>query len=453
MPLDLIISHRLGEESIRLEDDAGRPHVVGRSRQATVIVPSFGIAPRHCAVFRHEASGAWLLQDGNTRGGTRLNGYAIEGSRRAYALSLGDVIELGDEHEPPRIEVADSVGNTKVTAGRSSLPPTVPVTVEFEDEAPDADEAGWQPDADEPPVAFAVERLSVRRPVKKRSRLERVVVALLIGLLICFAGGMVIGIFTLGSYLEARAGPATATLPDAVEVPAPLETDPPVSVQPTIEQVEQARPVEPGLPSLDLVPDPTARTRREAESQRPDPAGIAGVINGVTQDDPRRSTPAWAAVARARSSDRIGLRLQAYQQFIAVLGDDDPLAAGVARWLDDELDALWWLRLRALLDEEFALTDEALEVEASLRAAGSEVTPEAVGSMRDRLTEIRQRLETVRFAINETMKYGELDLVDPDDPVMLDRLRPGRDPQAYATWSRVVMDTTLREGRLPWDDR
>jgi hypothetical protein len=221
-------------------------------------------------------------------------------------------------------------------------------------------------------------------------------------------------------------------------------------VQPTI---EQARPVEPGLPSLDLVPDPTARARREAESQRPDPAGIAGVINGVTQDDPRRSTPAWAAVARARSSDRIGLRLQAYQQFIAVLGDDDPLAAGVARWLDDELDALWWLRLRALLDEEFALTDEALEVEASLRAAGSEVTPEAVGSMRDRLTEIRQRLETVRFAINETMKYGELDLVDPDDPVMLDRLRPGRDPQAYATWSRVVMDTTLREGRLPWDDR
>ena len=101
MPLQIRVRHALGERLIELPDRTVEgPVVVGRSSSSDVQIPSVNVAPRHCALFRHE--GRWAIQDLGGTTGTFIRGKPVTGPT---PLHVGDVITVGSEATPPTIEV------------------------------------------------------------------------------------------------------------------------------------------------------------------------------------------------------------------------------------------------------------------------------------------------------------------------------------------------------------
>jgi pSer/pThr/pTyr-binding forkhead associated (FHA) protein len=71
------------------------PTTVGRGRDATVVVPAAerAVSATHCRI-RRTASGLWVLEDADSRGGTFLNRERLGPGARPV-LGSGDVIGLG----------------------------------------------------------------------------------------------------------------------------------------------------------------------------------------------------------------------------------------------------------------------------------------------------------------------------------------------------------------------
>src|SRR6266704_3307531 len=92
MPLQLRLTHSLGERLIDLEPTAAdRPHVVGQSTAAQVEIPSSSVAKRHCLLFVRD--GQWYVQDAASPTGTFLNGHRL--ADKPAAIKTGDAIRLG----------------------------------------------------------------------------------------------------------------------------------------------------------------------------------------------------------------------------------------------------------------------------------------------------------------------------------------------------------------------
>lgn len=101
MGLQVRVRHALGERLVELPDrTVENPIIVGRAAGSEVQVPSVSVAPKHCALFRHE--GHWVVQDIGGTTGTYVNGEPVE---QATLLQIGDVITVGTESAAPVIEV------------------------------------------------------------------------------------------------------------------------------------------------------------------------------------------------------------------------------------------------------------------------------------------------------------------------------------------------------------
>src|SRR6185503_873983 len=114
MGLPIHVRHPLGEEMIELEPQgADSPHIVGRSGDASVRIPSIQVGRQHCALFVH--NGHWVVQDAGGKSGTFVNGKPLS---RPKFLRIGDVIRLGADDDSPSLEV-DPVSAAKGRHGYS----------------------------------------------------------------------------------------------------------------------------------------------------------------------------------------------------------------------------------------------------------------------------------------------------------------------------------------------
>ena len=430
MPLTIAITDRLGERRRVLgERDAAAatPAVVGRERGAAMTVASYDVRPRHCAVWHHAQTGQWVLQDGGTDGGTRLNGVPVDGPRRAYALQPGDRVELGDGDDPPTIAV------------EAIEPPALEVVAP----PPTVEPAARSAEFDAMPELVEVARQARARPrVNRRRRSAFPAVLGLLALAATLAlGGW--GLVVLKGKLDRIERRAAANQPPPATRPA--EPPPPVS-----EPVEPPPPAPRPSPyeGLDVIGDEPFPDPAPADDPT-DPAGVVGEVGGVPVTDPRRATDAWAAVAEARRSRDVGRELRAYQQYREAAGND-ALGRAVGEWLDAAVDTLWWDRVAELLDREFALTDAALDLESRLRRLDEDAPAGEAGRLGEELHDVRRDLMAARYALAETMRYSEIEAPDPNDPRQLARLRERRDSAAYETWRREVLRATLETGELPW---
>ncbi len=426
MVLRLKVRHSLGEKTISLSetDAANRPVVFGRERGVDVVVASMRVAPRHCAIFYHRASGRWVLQDGNTRGGTSLNGVALPNGRRVWALQLADAFTLGDDPTPVTITV-DAIDRDEMNRTTTSQKKSLPA-------ARDASEWSGQHDLD----GLASAARSIAPPAARRSTWPTVILALLIAIIVA-AGAFSLWWVWLGA--DNQLQPAASRNERLT-----------LSTQP-------ANDVMGGL-SLPPMPDTESGPMRQPadepaiEAEAVDPAGVAGVVAGVAPDHPLRATVEWDAVVRARQSTDRGLRLQAYQQYVAlpdtVIG---PLREVVALWLDESLDELWWHRIAELFAEEDELTRAASATELELRGLGANADPADVASLTEQMNDIRRRLTAVSYALSVTMAYTEALAPDVTDSQAMDRLRSRRDAERFEVWRREVLRETLVTGQLPWD--
>ena len=427
MPLTIAITDRLGQRRRVLgERDAAAatPAVVGRERGAAVSVASYDVRPRHCAIWHHADTGRWVLQDGGTGGGTRLNGVPIDGPRRAYALQPGDRVELGDGEDPPKIAV-ETIAPPALEVG----PPLV-------------EPAARSAEFDAMPELVEVARQARATPVttrRRRSALPAVCGLLALAATLALGGW---GLVVLKGQLDRIERRAAASRP----LPATRPAEPPPAVTAPAEPPPVPRPSP--YEGLDVIGDEPFPDPAPAEDPT-DPAGIVGEVGGVPVTDPRRATDAWAALAEARRSGDAGRELRAYQQYRESAGDD-ALGQAVGEWLDAAVDELWWDRVAELLDLEFALTDAALDLESQLRRLGDDAPPGEARRLGDELRDARRDLTATRYALAETMRYSEIEAPDPYDPRQLARLRERRDPEAFGTWRREVLRSTRETGELPW---
>src|SRR5690349_5877198 len=101
MGLQVRVRHALGERLMELPDrTVEQPILVGRAGGCEVQVPSVSVAPKHCALFRHD--GHWVVQDVGGTTGTYVNGHPVSDPA---VLQIGDVISIGSEAAAPTIEV------------------------------------------------------------------------------------------------------------------------------------------------------------------------------------------------------------------------------------------------------------------------------------------------------------------------------------------------------------
>lgn len=120
MPLILRLHHRNQSSDFRFDEHAhAQPIIVGRTDEADLVVPARRVGVRHCAFF--VVQGRWVIQDGNTQAGTRINGGSLPGSRAVYPVSSGDVVTLGDAPTPPTLTILQA--DTTPPGRRPAQPP------------------------------------------------------------------------------------------------------------------------------------------------------------------------------------------------------------------------------------------------------------------------------------------------------------------------------------------
>ena len=437
MPIRLHVRHALGEEAVvREERDGATPLLFGRSREADVVVPSMGVAGRHCAIFFDASSGKWLVQDGNTRGRTAVNGVALAGSRHPCPLLAGFVVTLGDGQTPASIRV-ESIAATPAS-------PTSPPVSEDPVDRPEIAVVDEDDDADEAEPAFHDE-VEFGLPALDAARRPRRVatgpsVTSIVGAMLALGLIVVLIVFVARERTPSRPpavaqrSPAPAVEPEVSETPSILP-----ETRPTID--------------LEVVPDPSIETTAERDDRLADPAGERGVVAGLSPLDPLRASSAWAEVISAEGASDAAVVIDAYLDFL----DLPPQRTGVLRGevearLERQVDALWWRRIEDLLDEEFAVVDRALAAELRLRNLPRDAAPGEAGALRERLTADADRLENINAELTDEMQHLSGERPNLADADQLRRLRDRRDPAVYERWRAGLLDVVRYQGRLPWDE-
>ncbi len=422
MTLRLRIRHALGEREVQIvQEDGEHPHIFGRGREADVVVTGVGVLRRHLAVFFDAASDRWLVQDGNTRGRTRVNGIALPDSTQPCPLLEGFVVTLGDSDD------------TCVVTVLGIDPPAIKVVPEVE-----ATPANATP--------------RTRRQRKTNAAVPAVLTAAIV---LAFLLGLVVG--SQQTSQEPLASDSVTTAGFERRQPSLPATRGAATTLPSTPPEERRRPLLPTLQgeaaSIDLTPNADLRTRGEVLEETADPAGVRGFVAGLSPEDPLRASAAWADVIRAESQEDVALQLQTYLDYTSLpqsrTGD---LRFEVASRLERTLDRLWWQRIADLLEEEFAVIDDALAAELELRGLAGPDTAERAQSLRERLADGQKRLAMIDAELAEDMKYdaGEVPRLGQRD--QLSRLRGRRDDDAYAAWRSTVL-AVAQQGRLPWDVR
>ncbi|MEM7806561.1 MAG: FHA domain-containing protein [Planctomycetota bacterium] len=423
MTLRLRLRHALAETELQFTQELGEtPQIFGRGQNADVVVAGRGIAPKHLAIFFDAHSRKWLVQDGNTRGRTRVNGVPLVDSTQPCPLVEDFVVTLGDDDSVASITVLgiDVVDDTPVDTASD---------VEFK-----------------PVSSFTSRRKRKRSPVM---------------LPMAFAGSIG-GAFVLGLLggQQIAENPSTLTVSggfaedqlsdiDARRPPPPPSTRPRATTQdePLLPRLDGA------VADIDLTPDPTLQSRGELLEGEADAAGVRGFIAGIAPDDPLRASSAWIDVIAAERVGEPIAMLQSYRAFTRLpetrTGD---LRYEVLRRLEDAVDALWWERIASLLEEEFAIIESSLDAELRLRGLEGEPDAEVAADLREHLLYAQRRLALVDAELADTMRYtsGEVpNLINTDQ---LRRLRAIRDKEAYASWRSTLL-SHVQNGRLPWDER
>ncbi len=400
--LRLELTHPLGQQALDLDEvrDARDPVVFGSGRTADVAVPSACVTGRHCAIFFNGATRQWVLQDGQTRGRTLYNDYAIDDARRSFALSAGDAIVLGDGPAPATIRVT------------AVLPP--------------------------------IERKTPRSTVRPKHRKRYPVLMAITGL-------AAIAAFGSGAWWIWNRRPAVATPTLVADGPTADPGDAARALAPFPQpEVEANTPATQEVP-VEATPTP-AEPPAPAAPPAVDAAGFSGDIAGLPADHPHRASAAWATVASARQHPQVGERLRAYQEYRALpIGLAGPLLDEVGGWIDAELDALWWQRIGELLDEERQQMEAALDLEMALRDPDVLADGDRADRLRAELVAAQQRVRLIALTLSETMGYYEAEAPSTGDAEQLARLRDRRDERLYGIWRREVLEQARADATLPWD--
>ncbi len=81
---------RLRVEGGRAENVGSRGAVIGRSRDADVVLDDPNVSRRHAEV--RPSGGSWIVNDLGSTNGIKVNGRRVDGPQ---SLKRGDVIEIG----------------------------------------------------------------------------------------------------------------------------------------------------------------------------------------------------------------------------------------------------------------------------------------------------------------------------------------------------------------------
>ena len=413
MALKLRLRHALGEATYEFNSHQAsgqHPVVIGRGPEASIEVASLRVAPRHCALFFHE--GLWVLQDGNSRVGTRVNGSPLPGSRAVWPLSAGDEITLGDGFSSPSLLIEQ--------ADRQPIPGLTSVAT--------------------------VRRQPRRPPRKGRGRLTFAPLLLAgLGSLLVIGAGLLSYWWllprTMPSRVRATLGDlAPAVPPTTIRVPDEGESACGTTLPAPAPAVSHSR---------NAVPSTRPSTRPALLA---DAAGIEGELNGVPAHDSRRQSAAWAEVATAHRQLGPGPRLLAYDRYLAGRPSGDPLHDLVAEWQEETLDELWWRRIKALLDEELALVDRRVAIEAELRLMPPNEQAARASGLRDEQRRIRERLTAIAADLSDQFGYEAGISPNVGNEEQLDRLRQARNADRYRAWQRAVLELVRSSvGKLPWE--
>ena len=166
------------------------------------------------------------------------------------------------------------------------------------------------------------------------------------------------------------------------------------------------------------------------------------------------------AGSRGRGSHRPGLREAIHEKaclfrsrrYLAGRPSGDPLHDLVAEWQEETLDELWWRRIKALLDEELALVDRRVAIEAELRLMPPNEQAARASGLRDEQRRIRERLTAIAADLSDQFGYEAGISPNVGNEEQLDRLRQARNADRYRAWQRAVLELVRSSaGRLPWE--
>ncbi len=457
MSLRLHVRHPLGSSVVVRSDADGKvPLVLGRGRDVDIAIAGTGVFLRHCAVFLDAARGRWLIQDGNTRGKTSVNGVPLSGSSQPCPLLDGFVVTLGEGASAATLTVEQA----SVDAAEEKVPAPSPpelVDVALEDEGVEPAEVVRPTRAEDFDGMFAPEPDTYEDATN--DRVDFGVVASPSRRRDTSGGGAMLGVLVVITLVTATiALLAAVRLQQAQDELARLRNRTaekraaPDTEQLPTEPTTTAQPQEDTPPAINisLLPDETLQTENERLSALVDPAGEAGFVAGLPPTDPLRASAAWASVVTPRKPAEQLAAYLAFQQLPAsqqgALGDE------VASREAALLDRLWWQQVQSLLAEETAVIDRTLQTEFALRALSSDSDPQAAEALREQLKFDRQRLERIAAELEDRMQYHAGEVPNLTDAQQLDRLRGTRDEVAYEQWRLQVLRVVLAQGRLPWDE-
>ena len=458
MPLQVRVRHALGEKVLALPDRTiEQPLVVGRGREADVVVPAVSVSPRHCLLFVQ--TGQWAIQQ--EAGITTLNGQPLSGPK---PLRAGDVIGLGGQASVPTILI-DTVGVAEGRSGRAagaatpakaievppappargapvsgvygSIPrrPPLPTPAEFyEATETDADTIDWEAGGALPQPA--------RFYVPKPRRTSGTLVAL----------AMLFGIVVLG-------GAAVIAYRNYPKLVAP-----PVIVRQTI---ADEHPTRRATNNIDVPGQPHAHDQQSAKAATaPSSAGPATSASDNTaggSGPPESEAGASWAERSLRPPDADSAwdqleiaHMRPKRQAIAIIQCDEyrRLHPGkyekeLDQYTDDAVNWLWWAYV-------VHLWDQREELDAAVRQHEQDIKAQPSGPFHDTLVkekaELQDRWSQVQRELTQDMGYESALPPNLKSPRHLYLLAKLRDPAKYAAFkARVLHYVRDHHGSVWWD--
>mgnify|MGYP000616253175 CR=1 FL=1 len=439
MALQVRLRHPLGERLIDLESRGPEnPLVVGRAGDAHVQIPSTQVAPVHCHLYEHD--GQWVVADAGG-GQIAVNGQPVN---EPTIVDSGDVITLGRGGGAPRLEI-DPLGRRRRVSAAAAAPDAVGT---WDSPQPQAG-GGYAPApaTHGPPSEWDFQavpsdtRYYVPKPQKSASMVGVAIIACAVAAL---AGGAII------YSLQTRTAPKPA-LPEATPEPkvviertAATKSKPnhifDFGEQPGATPPQTGRTLARGPDPTPVVPvQPTPSDRRDEQPTSPPPA------------PPATGDAAWMEIVRVKRTAPLPIKIYRFLEY-AQENPNSPRLPELESYLEEELDLLWWFRIKELCDHR---DDLQKRIEKASGALAEETNPEWRKNIEDeiaRLTSLRQRDLEV---LTREMGYRQKETPNLFDQEQLARLRAIRDADAaqnYANWKeKVKLHVKRTRGQLPWE--
>lgn len=442
MALQVRLRHPLGEKLIDLESRGPEnPLIVGRAGDAHVQIPSTQVAPVHCHLFEHD--GQWIVADAGG-GQICVNGHSVD---EPTVVQSGDVITLGRGGAAPRLEI-DPLGllQRASAAAAAAAPPAVGT---WQVPQPEVAEgfASVPPDAPAPRGEWDFQAVPAngRYYVPKRQKSGAMVgIAIAACAVAALAGGLII--YSLQSKTAPKPAPKAPPEPKIVveRSPAPkskpnhiFDFGEPDSTTPPQTSRTVARGPDP-TPVVPVQPTPPDRGNEEPPTSPPP-------VRPATAD------AAWMEIIRAKRTAPLPIKIYKFLEY-ADEHPDSPRLPELEAYMEEEMDLMWWFRIKELCDRR---DDLQKRIDKASTDLAEETNPEWRKKIEDdiaRLTSLRQRDLEV---LTREMGYREKQTPNLYDQEQLARLRATRDADAaqnYAKWKeKVKLHVKRTRGQLPWE--